>query len=157
MQLFFIQDRSSQTWQKCKSRQQLSKSVEEEHKPVRLENLCDLSNVSSSEVHLQQLLFLLLNNVSRSVFFLLLFIFSYTPPWEKVDKNKVNKSYELIFSVDWGLGCIVATTACKIVETRIPFQKLPFASKPCPSWKNEQIIFILTPQPHSSPPFQVFA
>ncbi|XP_078351428.1 threonine aspartase 1-like isoform X2 [Oculina patagonica] len=39
-----ITDRSTQTWKKCKSRLQLSKGVEEKHKQVRLENLCQLSN-----------------------------------------------------------------------------------------------------------------
>lgn len=63
MQLFFIQDRSTQTWQKCKSRPQLSKSVEEEHKPVRLENLCDLSNVSSSKDHLLYVIKLITSNL----------------------------------------------------------------------------------------------
>lgn len=44
----FMQDRSLQTWKKCKARLQPSLNNAGSHQPCQLENLCDISDVSKT-------------------------------------------------------------------------------------------------------------
>ena len=49
VQYLFMQDRSFQTWKKCKVRLQPSLNNADSHQPCQLENLCNTSDVSKPD------------------------------------------------------------------------------------------------------------